>query len=88
MNKGKEVVQDASFFTKSKEVMPPLVDVSVQDHPSAKQRNYAHYPEEARAIHLCKVIFAPKLEARPLPLDFTKHFPAVYMGYSLKTNKD
>ncbi|KAE8781706.1 U-box domain-containing protein 4 [Hordeum vulgare] len=74
MNKGKEVVPP---LDKGKEVVPPLVEVLVQDHPNAKRRNYMHYHEEARPTHFCKVMFAPKVEALPLPLDFTKHFPVV-----------
>ncbi|KAE8804392.1 Speckle-type POZ protein [Hordeum vulgare] len=33
-----------------------------------------------------RVIFAPKLEALPLSLDFTKHFPVMPTKFSLKTN--
>ncbi|KAE8816912.1 U-box domain-containing protein 4 [Hordeum vulgare] len=71
---------------KGKEVVPPLLDVFVQDHTSAKRRNYEHYHEEARPTHFCKVIFAAKLEPLPLPMDFTKHFPTVLTEFSLKTN--
>ncbi|XP_044975083.1 uncharacterized protein LOC123442955 [Hordeum vulgare subsp. vulgare] len=65
-----------------KEVVPPLVDVPMQDHPNARRRNYGHYHEDAGPTHFCKVIFAPELEALPLPVDFTKHFPAVSTEFS------
>ncbi|KAE8786408.1 Cohesin subunit SA-1 [Hordeum vulgare] len=80
MDKGKEVIPP---LERDKVVVPPLVNVSVQDHPSAKRRSYH---EEAGPTHFCKVIFAPKLEALPLPLDFTKHFPVMPMEFSLKMN--
>lgn len=32
------------------------------------------------------MILAPKLECLPMPLDFTKHFPAVPREFKLKTN--
>ncbi|KAE8821474.1 Speckle-type POZ protein [Hordeum vulgare] len=35
---------------------------------------------------LLEVIFAPKLEALPLPVDFINHFRVVPMEFSLKTN--
>ncbi|KAE8778287.1 U-box domain-containing protein 4 [Hordeum vulgare] len=82
-DKGKEVVPPSE---KGKEVVSPLVDVSVHDHPNAKQRNYEHYHEDARPTHFCKVIFAPELEALPLPLDLMKHFPVVPTEFSPKTN--
>ncbi|KAE8787003.1 U-box domain-containing protein 4 [Hordeum vulgare] len=72
MDKGKDVVPS-----------PP-----VHDHPNTKQGNYVHYHEEAGPNHFCKVIFASKLEAMSLPLDFTMHFPAVPTEFSLKTNTD
>ncbi|KAE8795405.1 Speckle-type POZ protein [Hordeum vulgare] len=37
---------------------------------------------------LVKVIFGPKLEALPLPLDFTKQFLLVPIKFSLKMNTD
>ena len=69
MDKGKEVVPP---LEKGKEVVPPLVEVPVQDHPSANWRNYGHYHQESGPNHFCKVILGPKLESLPLPLDFTK----------------
>ncbi|KAE8799757.1 U-box domain-containing protein 4 [Hordeum vulgare] len=83
MDKGEYVVPS---LEKGKQVMLPLVDVPMQDHPNAKQRNYAHYHEEAGPTHFCKVIFASKLEALPLPLDLTKKLPAMPTEFSLKTN--
>ena len=83
MDKGKEVVPP---LEKGKEVVPPLVEVPVQDHPSPKRRNYGHYHQESGPNHFCKVILAPKLESLPLPLDFTKHFPAIPTEFKLKTN--
>lgn len=71
-----------SPLEKGKEVVPPLVDVPMQDHPNARRRNYGHYHEDAGPTHFCKVIFAPELEALPLPVDFTKHFPAVSTEFS------
>ena len=73
MDKGKEVVPPSK---NGKEVVPPLVKVPVQDHPSTKRRNYGHFQQESGPNHFCKIILAPKLESLPLPLDFTKHFPA------------
>ena len=83
MDKGKEVVPP---LEKGKEVVPPLVEVPVQDHPSAKRRNYGHYHQESGPNHFCKVILAPKLESLPLPLDFTTHFPTIPTEFKLKTN--
>ncbi|KAE8773269.1 HVA22-like protein [Hordeum vulgare] len=74
MDKDKDVVPP---LDKSKEVVPSLVEVPVQEHPNAKWRNYMHYHEEAGLTHFRKVIFPPKNEALPLPLDFTKHFLVV-----------
>ncbi|KAE8778443.1 U-box domain-containing protein 4 [Hordeum vulgare] len=71
---------------KGKGIVPPVVEVPVQEHPNVKRRNYKHYHEEVGPTHFCKVILAPKLEALPLPLDFTKHFPIVPMEFSPKTN--
>ena len=71
---------------KGKEVVPPFVEVPGQDHPSPKRRNYGHYHQESGPNHFCKVILAPKLESLPLPLDFTKHFPAIPTEFKLKTN--
>ncbi|XBJ09078.1 hypothetical protein VPH35_014220 [Triticum aestivum] len=85
MDRGKEVVPP---LEKGKEVVPPLVEVPVQDHPSAKRRNYGHYHQESGHSHFCKVILAPKLESLPLPLEFTKYFPAVPTEFKLKTNTD
>ena len=62
---------------KGKEVVPPLVEVPVQDHPSAKRRNYCHDHQESGRSHFCKVILALKLESLPMPLEFMKHFPTV-----------
>ena len=70
-DKGKEVVPP---LEKGKEVVPPLVEVPVQDHPSAKRRNYGHYHEESGPTLFYKVILAPKLESLPMPLEFMKHF--------------
>ncbi|KAE8800546.1 Glutamyl-tRNA reductase 1, chloroplastic [Hordeum vulgare] len=83
MDKGKEVMP---LLDKGKEMVPPAMDVPVQDQPNVKRRNYEHYHEEAGPTHFSEVIFAPKPEVVPLPLDFTKHFPAVLTGFSLKTN--
>lgn len=83
MGKGTEVVPP---FKKGKEVVPPLVEASMEDHPSAKRMNYGHYHQESGPNHFCKVILAPKLESLPLPLDFTKHFPAIPTEFELKTN--
>jgi hypothetical protein len=83
MDKGNEVI---SPLEKGKEVVPPLVKVPVQDHPSAKWRNYGHYHQESGPSHFCKVILAPKLESLPLPLEFTKHFPAVPTEFKLRMN--
>lgn len=83
MYKGKEVVPP---MEKGNEVVPPLVEVPVQDHPSSKRRNYGHFHQEAEPNHFRKVILAPMLESLPLPLDFTKHFPAIPTEFKLKTN--
>ncbi|KAE8795444.1 Cohesin subunit SA-1 [Hordeum vulgare] len=83
MDKGKEVTPP---LEKGKEVIPQLVDVQVLNHPNAKRRNCEHYHEEAGPTHFCKVIFAPKLEALPLPMDFRKHLPIMPTVFSLKTN--
>ncbi|XBI24932.1 hypothetical protein VPH35_049950 [Triticum aestivum] len=83
MDKGKEVVPP---LEKGKEVVPPLDEVQVLDHPSPKWRNYGHFHLESGPNHFCKVILAPKLESLPLPLDFTKHFPAIPTEFKLKTS--
>ncbi|KAE8769424.1 U-box domain-containing protein 4 [Hordeum vulgare] len=83
--RGKRVLPS---LEKGKEVVPPLVDVRVQDHPNTKRCNYENHHEEARPTHFCKVIFAPKLEALPLPLDFTKQFLTVPTEFNLKTSTD
>ncbi|KAE8772320.1 hypothetical protein D1007_55704 [Hordeum vulgare] len=48
IDKGEEVVPP---LKKGKEVVSPLVDELVQDHPNAKRRNYGHYHEKARQTH-------------------------------------
>ncbi|KAE8799082.1 Speckle-type POZ protein [Hordeum vulgare] len=83
LDKGKEVLPP---LEKGKEVVSPFVDMPVQDHPNVKGRNHEHYHEEAGPTHLCKLVFASKVEALPLPLDFMKHFPAVPTEFSLQTN--
>ncbi|XBI79089.1 hypothetical protein VPH35_088646 [Triticum aestivum] len=85
MDKGKKVVPP---LEKGKEVVPPLVEVAVQDHPSPKRRNYGHFHQQSGPNHFCKVILASKLESLPLPLDFTKHFPAIHTEFKVKTNTD
>ncbi|XBH80449.1 hypothetical protein VPH35_106188 [Triticum aestivum] len=82
MDKVKEVVP---LLEKGKEVVPPLVDVLVQDHSGAKWRNYGRYHQESGSSHFSKVILAPKLERLSLPLDFTKHFRAIPTEFKLKT---
>ncbi|KAE8778810.1 U-box domain-containing protein 4 [Hordeum vulgare] len=79
----KEVVPP---LEKGKEVVPPLFEEPVQDHPSPKWRNYGHYHQESGPSHFYKVILAPKLKSLPLLLDFTKHFPAIPAEFKLKTN--
>ncbi|KAE8818974.1 U-box domain-containing protein 4 [Hordeum vulgare] len=81
--RGKEVVPP---LDKGKEVVIPLVKEPVQDHPSPKRRNYGHYHQESGPSHFCKVILAPKLESLPLPVGFTKQFPAIPIEFKLKTN--
>ncbi|XP_073353974.1 B3 domain-containing protein At1g16640-like [Aegilops tauschii subsp. strangulata] len=49
--------------------------------PRGKRRNYG----QACPTLFSKVILAPKLESLPLPLGFTKHFPAVPTKFRLKT---
>uniref|UniRef100_A0A8I6XT91 TF-B3 domain-containing protein n=1 Tax=Hordeum vulgare subsp. vulgare TaxID=112509 RepID=A0A8I6XT91_HORVV len=83
MDKDKEVVPSLG---KGREVAPPLVEEPVQDHLSPKRRNCGHYHQESGPNHFCKVILAPKLESLPLPLNFTKHFPAIPAEFKLKTN--
>ena len=63
-------------------------DIVVEEPRSGKRRNYEHYHEEGGPTHLCKLILAPKLECIPMPLDFTKHFPAVPTEFKLKMNTD
>ncbi|KAE8789102.1 Cohesin subunit SA-1 [Hordeum vulgare] len=43
--------------------------------PSGKRCNYMHYLEDGGPNHFCKVIMARKLEAIPMPQDFTKALP-------------
>ena len=93
-NKGKEVVPP---MAKGKEVVPPMElttpedvptdeDMVPEEPPSGKRRNYGHYQEEGGPTHFCKVILAPQLECSPIPLDFSKHFPAVPQHFKLRTN--
>nr|XP_040252193.1 B3 domain-containing protein At4g34400-like [Aegilops tauschii subsp. strangulata] len=83
IDKGKEVVPP---LKKGKKFVPPLVEVPMQDHPSAKRRNYGHYHQESGPSNFCKVILAQKLESLPMPLEFTKHFPVVPAEFKLKKN--
>lgn len=78
MDKGKEVVLPLEVVPHTDEEVPPTDDkVVLEEPPSGTRRNYGHYHEEGGPSHFCKVILAPKLECIPMPLDFTKHFPAV-----------
>ncbi|XBI22077.1 hypothetical protein VPH35_063140 [Triticum aestivum] len=52
-------------------------DVVPKEPRSGKYRNYGHYQEQGGPTHFCKVILAPQLESITMPMDFTKHFPAV-----------
>ncbi|KAF7079110.1 hypothetical protein CFC21_083404 [Triticum aestivum] len=61
-------------------------DVVPEEPPCSKCRNYGHYHEEGGPTHSCKVILAPQLECIPMPLDFTKHFPAVPQEFKLRAN--
>ncbi|XBH79240.1 hypothetical protein VPH35_105260 [Triticum aestivum] len=61
-------------------------DVVLEEPPSRKRRNYGHYHEEGGPTHFCKVILAPHLECIPMPLDFTKHFPAMLIVFKLRMN--
>ncbi|VAH67478.1 unnamed protein product [Triticum turgidum subsp. durum] len=91
MEKGEEVV---SAMEKGEEVVPPLdevpltdEDVVVEEPHNDKCQNYGHY-HEVGPTYFCKMILAPKMECLPMPLDFTKHFPAVRTELKLKTNTD
>ena len=94
-NKGKEVVPSKEQDKGKDEVPPsevtpiqsPTTDDDVpEEPPSGKRRKYGYYHEEAGSTHFYKVILALKLECLPMPLDFTKHFPAVPQEFKLKTD--
>uniref|UniRef100_A0A8I6YCI6 Uncharacterized protein n=1 Tax=Hordeum vulgare subsp. vulgare TaxID=112509 RepID=A0A8I6YCI6_HORVV len=94
-SKGKKVVPSKEQ-DKGKDVVPPSEVTPVQtssrdddrpkEPPSGKRRNYDHYHEVTGPTNFCKVIMAPHLEAIPMPMDFTKHFPFVPQEVKLKTN--
>ncbi|XP_040254149.1 uncharacterized protein [Aegilops tauschii subsp. strangulata] len=99
-NKGKEVVPSKEQ-DKGKDEVPPSEVTPVQVTPvqspgmdddvpevptTGKHRNYGHYHEVGGSTTFCMVILAPQLEAIPMPLDFTRHFPSVPQEFKLKTN--
>ncbi|XBI87217.1 hypothetical protein VPH35_025346 [Triticum aestivum] len=86
MDKGKEVVPPMEAGQTMHQEVPTDADVVLEDPPSCKHRNYGHYHEEGGPTHFCKLILVPQLECIMMPLDFTKHFPAVPQEFKLRTN--
>ncbi|XBJ08529.1 hypothetical protein VPH35_013814 [Triticum aestivum] len=87
MEKGKEVVPPSELVPTTLEEVPGMDnDAVTEEPPSGKRWSYGHYHEEGGPTHFCKVILALNLECIPMPLDFTKHFPAVPTEFKLKTN--
>ncbi|KAE8780229.1 cohesin subunit sa-1 [Hordeum vulgare] len=94
-NKGKEVVppmeQDKGkdLVSPSKVTpfqVPPMHDDVSEEAPRDKCKSYEQYHEEGGPTYMCKVIMAPQLDAIPMPLDFTKHFPSIWEEFKPKTN--
>ncbi|KAE8772468.1 cohesin subunit sa-1 [Hordeum vulgare] len=81
---------------KGKDVVPPSEVTPVHtpgrddDQPEAPPQRQASELRPlsrcGRANQLCKVIMAMQLEAIPMFLDFTKHFPSMPQDFKLKTN--
>ncbi|KAE8788328.1 U-box domain-containing protein 4 [Hordeum vulgare] len=86
-DKGKDVVMPLEVVPQTPIQVPPMDgDEASEQHPSGTCHNYGHYHEENGPTHFCKVIMAPKLEAIPILLDFTKHFSPMPIKFKLKAN--
>ncbi|KAF7072289.1 hypothetical protein CFC21_077438 [Triticum aestivum] len=86
MEKGKEVLPPMEVAPTTPEEVATDEDVVSKEPPSGKCHNCSHYQEEGGPTQFCKVILAPQFECIPMPLDFTKHFPAVPQEFKPRTN--